>query len=77
MTIVQFPNKLLGIALAAAALNLVVRGPVQAFVAAVFYLALALWAYDEITKGVNRFRRLLGLAVLLYIVVELGRRLLH
>lgn len=75
MTIAQFPNTSIGIAVAAALLGLVVHGPAQAFLAAIFYMALTVWSYEEMTKGVNRFRRLLGLGVMTYILVELGLRL--
>jgi hypothetical protein len=38
------------------------HGSAHADASAVAYLAMAIWAYEEITHGVNWFRHLLGLA---------------
>lgn len=35
--------------------------------------ALALWAGDEVLRGVNPFRRILGIAVLAWLVLSLVR----
>jgi hypothetical protein len=75
MTIAQFPNKPLIIALLAALLSLVTRGQAHSFVSAIFYIALTIWAYEELVRGVNWFRRLLGAVVLIYIFVQLGLQL--
>lgn len=69
MTIVQFPNKALTIALAASVVKMFATGRVHSVVTVVFYLALLVWAYLEITSGVNWFRRTLGWVVMIYIVV--------
>ena len=42
--------------------------------AAVGYVFIAIWAYLELTAGVNMFRRALGLAGLAYIVVIIAQR---
>jgi hypothetical protein len=42
---------------------------------AIFTLALAVWAGEEAAFGVNWFRRLLGLAVLVWIAVGLAGEL--
>ena len=52
MTIAQFPNKPLIIALLAALLSLVTRGQAHSFVSAIFYIALTIWAYEELVRGV-------------------------
>lgn len=69
MTIVQFPNKALTVALIAALVNMVATGQLHNIVTAIFYLALIVWAFQEITSGVNWFRRGLGWAVLGYILI--------
>ena len=76
MTIAQFPNKPLVIALLGAVLGMISHGQVHSFASAVFYMALTVWAYEELVRGVNWFRRLLGLVVLIYIFISLGRQLL-
>ena len=42
--------------------------------AAIGYVFIAVWAYLELTAGVNLFRRVLGLAGLIYIVVVIAQR---
>lgn len=39
---------------------------------AVFYVGLAVWAWLELSEGVNGFRRILGAAALAWIVVSLS-----
>jgi len=41
----------------------------------VFTLGLVVWAYGEVTGGVNWFRRLLGLGVLIWIIANLAGEL--
>lgn len=69
MTIIQFPNKALWVAIAAAVINMFATGHLFDVVKVIYYLALIVWAYQEITTGVNWFRRGLGWAVLAYILV--------
>jgi hypothetical protein len=38
----------------------------------VFHAALAAWAWSEITEGVNGFRRVLGVAGFVYVVVRVA-----
>jgi hypothetical protein len=40
---------------------------------AVFYVAFAIWAYEEAARGVNGFRRALGVAGLALVVVLVAR----
>jgi hypothetical protein len=38
----------------------------------VSYLALTIWAYEELVHGVNWFRRLLGLAFVILLIVRVA-----
>lgn len=63
ITIAQLPNPPLGIFLGSVVLRWVVpAGPARVAVNWVGALALAWWAIDEIVRGVNPWRRLLGAA---------------
>jgi hypothetical protein len=70
--IVQFPNLPLIIALLAAAAGRFVHGRAHDYTESVFYLALTIWAYEELVHGTNWFRRLLGLAFLIILVVRVA-----
>lgn len=50
-------------------------GPVHAAARAAFIILLTIWAYEEIFHGVNGFRRLLGIIVMISIYLELFRLL--
>jgi hypothetical protein len=65
-TIVQFPNAALGLFLAATALQLLFdpQGDSRAGLSLFRGGALIWWAADEVIRGVNPWRRLLGGAVL-------------
>lgn len=78
----QWPNLPLWIFGAAAALEWLLEvlapglpAPVFAGLRAVALLSLTVWALDEILRGVNPWRRCLGGAVLIGIVVSLLGRL--
>jgi hypothetical protein len=73
--IVQFPNLALIIAFLAAGAGRFVHGTGHAYTASVSYLALTIWAYEELVRGVNWFRRLLGLGVAIIIVVRVAHAL--
>jgi hypothetical protein len=73
--IVQFPNLPLIIAFLAAGAGRFVHGMNHAYTASVFYLALTIWAYEELVRGVNWFRRLLGLAFAIILVVRVAHAL--
>jgi hypothetical protein len=66
ITIVQFPNVPLWLFLAATAVRSVLdpAGDVRTAVRAVSTVGLVWWAIDEVIRGVNPWRRLLGGAVL-------------
>jgi hypothetical protein len=73
--VVQFPNPPLVVALLAGVVGDFTDGTGHRVTLAVFYLALGLWAYEEMSEGDNWFRRLLGLGFSIYILVSLTRAL--
>lgn len=72
MTIVQFPNRSLIVALTAGAVAEFVHGPARTALVSAHVAALTFWAYEELVSGVNWFRRLLGAGVMMAIVVVLA-----
>ena len=70
--IVQFPNAALIVAFVAGQAASHAHGVSHADAAAVSYLALAIWAYEELVHGVNWFRHLLGFAYLISTAVHLA-----
>ncbi len=73
--IVQFPNLPLAVALVAGAVASLVSGTAHDYATSVSYLALTIWAYEEIAHGVNWFRRVLGLAFVVILVVRVAHAL--
>src|SRR4029077_15923962 len=73
--IVQFPNLPLIVAFLAGEAGRFVRGGEHSFAASVSYLALTIWAYEELVHGVNWFRRLLGLAYVIVLMVRVAHAL--
>jgi hypothetical protein len=71
--LVQFPNLPLIVSLAGSVVARVADGRAGDYGEAVSRLGLAIFAYLELTAGVNWFRRLLGAGVLVWLVVTLGR----
>ena len=71
--LVQFPNPPLILALVAGALARLTDGQAHRDALAVSYVALAIWAYEEARNGVNWFRRLLGVAFLIYSAIAIAR----
>jgi hypothetical protein len=69
ITIAQFPNAALGVFLAASLLRRLVHGNDALRVLATG--ALIWWAADELIRGVNPWRRLLGATVLAGQIVSL------
>ncbi|MBV9941318.1 MAG: hypothetical protein JO262_04235, partial [Solirubrobacterales bacterium] len=60
--IFQFPNPPLIAAMLAGAVARTTHGPPARGAAVISAVAQLVWAYQEITEGANRFRRLLGVA---------------
>jgi hypothetical protein len=73
--IVQFPNQPLALAFVAGRAARELRGSAHVYAMAVSYLAMAVWAYLELTDGVNWFRRLLGAFYIASTVIHLERAL--
>ncbi len=76
-TVAQFPNAPLFAALIGLVASwLLSQGSTAYGIArAVFYVGLAIWAWLELTEGVNGFRRLLGAGGLLYVLVSITDQL--
>jgi len=76
-TVAQFPNLPLGTALAGLALSWILSSgsTAHAVARAVFYVGLGVWAWLELTDGVNGFRRVLGAAGLAWVVISLSGQL--
>ena len=70
--IVQFPNAPLITAVLAGQVAARVHGQGHADASAISYLALTVWAYEELVHGVNWFRHLLGLAYVISTAVHLA-----
>ena len=73
--VAQFPNAPLAVAVAAFVAGRLVDGRAQDYSTSVFHIALGVWAYLEVTRGANWFRRLLGVVGLVYVVVKLAAEL--
>jgi hypothetical protein len=73
--LVQFPNPPLILALAASVARGQTSGGAERVASAIFYVGLSIWAYEELRRGDNWFRRLLGAGFSVYIVVRLSRSL--
>lgn len=72
VTVAQFPNPPLIVALVAAGVSWIADdGSLYDVARAVFYVALTIWAWEEVTRGVNLFRKALGVAGLIYVTVDL------
>jgi hypothetical protein len=76
LTVAQWPNLPLAVFLADVVLRWIIH-PRHAFAAGlsiVAGVALAMWAVDELVRGVNPFRRLLGAVVLIGQIAALATR---
>jgi hypothetical protein len=60
-SLVQFPNLPLIVAFLAGEAGKFAGGSAHSYTASVSYLAMTIWAYEELAHGANWFRRLLGL----------------
>jgi hypothetical protein len=70
--LVQFPNAPLIIAFLAGEAASHAHGSAHADASAIAYLAMTIWAYEELIHGVNWFRHLLGLTYIVSTVVHLA-----
>lgn len=72
--IAQFPNPPLIIGLVALGLRYLASGAWADALGAIGYVFIGVWAYLELTAGVNMFRRVLGAAGLAYVVFAIAQR---
>ena len=70
--LLQFPNVPLFAALAGALAARLTHGTAHDYSRAVFFAGLTAWAWEELSEGVNWFRRAVGAAGLVYVVVKLA-----
>lgn len=70
--IAQFPNLPLIVAVAAGIAHHLISGTTGRYLQAVAYVALGIWAYQELAQGANWFRRLLGATFLVIVVVRVA-----
>jgi hypothetical protein len=70
--IVQFPSLPLIVGLASGAVAGSLAGAGHDYLMSISYLAITIWAYRELAYGVNWFRRLLGLAFVVVLVVRVA-----
>lgn len=73
--LVQFPNAPLLVGLAALLVAGITEGSVHNYARATFYAALAVWAWGELTAGVNWVRRMLGAVGFIYVVMKVAEAL--
>lgn len=73
--LVQFPNAPLFVALGGAVASRLTDGSAHDYSRAAFFAGLTAWAWDELARGDNWWRRVLGGAGLAYVVVKLGAAL--
>jgi hypothetical protein len=69
---VQFPNLPLIVAVLAGEVGKFLDGSAHSYAVSVSYPAMTIWAYEELVHGVNWFRRLLGLAYVILLVVRVA-----
>jgi hypothetical protein len=70
----QSPNPPLWVAFGALVVAVLSGGgTVHDAARAVFFVAFTIWAYEEAVRGVNGFRKALGAAALLLVVVAVAR----
>jgi hypothetical protein len=70
--IVQFPNLPLIVAFLAGEAGRVLSAGEHPYARSIAYLAMTIWAYEELVDGVNWFRRLLGLTYMVVMVVRVA-----
>ena len=71
----QAPNPPLIVAIVGWLVAALTNGSVHNYSLATFYAGLTAWAWEELTDGVNWFRRVVGLAGLVYVVLKVGEAL--
>jgi hypothetical protein len=74
---VQFPNAPLIIAFLAGHAAAHTDGRSHGYASAISYLAMTIWAYEELFRGVNWFRHVLGLGYAISTTAHLAVALQH
>lgn len=75
--LVQFPNAPLLVAFVSGLAATMIDGAGHRDALAVSYLAMAIWAYEELVDGVNWFRHLLGLVYIVSTATHLAMAIHH
>jgi hypothetical protein len=75
--IVQFPNLPLIVAFLAGEAGRVLSAPEVPYAKSISYLAMTIWAYEELIDGVNWFRHLLGFAYMVIMVARVAHAVMH
>ena len=75
--IAQFPNKYLWIMIVTWMVSYFTKGPIQSFSRSIFYVSAIIWSYEEIVHGINWFRQILGLAVMISVTVSIFMTINH
>lgn len=75
MKLIQLPNLSLIIAALGFVASKATNGIVHKLGSVVFTVAIIIWAYQEISSGINWFRKLLGVAILTAISFSLFKQL--
>lgn len=70
VTIAQFPNLPLFVAFAGWLVGRFADGAVETAAQVVTYAGVAWWAADEVIRGVNPWRRVLGIGGIVYLAVR-------
>jgi hypothetical protein len=73
--VAQLPNAPLLAALAAWVVAALTHDSVHSYARAAFYVGLAAWAWGELSDGANWFRRALGAAGLVYVVIKVAAQI--
>jgi hypothetical protein len=73
--IVQFPNLPLIIAFLAGAASRMTSGTSAHYLLAVAFTGMIIWAFEELTSGVNWFRQLLGATYIVILIMRIARSL--
>ncbi len=73
--VIQFPNLPLILAFLAGQTSQLVPGGGRPYLTAVSYLAMTVWAYEELVHGSNWFRRLLGATFAIIMVIRVAHAL--
>ena len=74
LSVAQFPNAVLAVRIAAVIASLRSTGRIRDAAYAVALVAGIAWGYDELSRGTNWFRRLIGAAAIAQAIAEQARR---